>query len=93
MLTRCLAGLTIYPTASQHATARIRVTPNQRREANPAARKKSLSVFWFGGFRRFRGRCRGGGVPIFESEKWTGHLKSVSDNRALKNSKVSAAEV
>ena len=40
MLTRCLAGLTIYPTASQHATARIRVTLNQRREANPAARKK-----------------------------------------------------
>jgi len=27
-----------------------------------------------------------------ESEKWTGHLKSGSDNRALKNSKVSAAE-
>ena len=66
---------------------------NQRREANPAARKKSLSVFWFGGFRYFRGRCRGGVVPMRESEKWTGHLKSGSDNRALKNSKVSAAEV
>ncbi len=33
-----------------------------------------------------------GVVPMRESEKWTGHLKSGSDNRALKNSKVSAAE-
>jgi len=76
----------------RHAAFR-RAVLNQRRDANPAAKKKSLSVFWFGGFRHFRGRCRGGVVRMRESEKWTGHLKSGRDNRALKNSKVSAAEV
>src|SRR6266478_2224077 len=41
----------------------------------------------------FPGSLSGGVVPMRESGKWTGHLKSGSGNRALKNSKASVAEV